>query len=162
MRKNINGRLDRTHFWMLVVLVIVTKLALNAYAPTSTANTVGQGIDIIMLGFLIARFHDFGAPAWVSISAWLALSIIWPIVFSIQHGNLANLAKGTGDPTLLLMATGPGMLLLLFAGTVSGEPGTNKFGPPDQGFSGGIRASESHDSGANSAAARRLKSVRGR
>lgn len=124
MQKSISGRLDRPHYWLILVAAIVTKALLKAAVGGSLAGNISYGLDIVILCAIIARLHDVGLPTWVGVSGWIAL-VVLQIFVMVQDGNAMPAWAGF-----------VGLAFFAFVGTLRGQARPNAFGPPDQGFRG--------------------------
>ena len=149
MQKSITGRLDRPHYWIILVAALAAKVALKLLIGGSIAGNASLGLDFVILAAIVARLHDVGLSTSVGIVAWLALVGV-QIFAAFQAGTAAM----PGWVVLLSL----GMFALV--GAIKGEAQKNRFGPPGQGFRG-INRIEVESASSTNPLAIRIAKVRG-
>lgn len=146
VKQMFSGRLDRPHYWMWLVGLIAGKVVLHKLSASSGA---GAGLDIILLGVLIGRFHDFDVPTWSTVILWVGVCIAFPVAIAI--------AAHDASPATIGLASLPTLLLYVVSGLIPGNIGANSYGTPGQGFNSS--ASKRQPVQTESLQARRIASV---
>jgi uncharacterized membrane protein YhaH (DUF805 family) len=124
MEKKAYGRLDRKHYWLALVGLLLLKYGMIILT--------GKWLIILELPLgliVLARFHDFGAPSWIGAVLWMV------IAFALPHGaGMFKEAAEFSDAFVGFMVIFS-WLFYVVAGFIPGNAEANQYGPPDQGFS---------------------------
>jgi uncharacterized membrane protein YhaH (DUF805 family) len=113
----LNTRTNRATYWMLLAALIVIYAVLNAISSKQVA--VSEGVLIVLC---IPRLHDIGRSGWWAGGVFLLEIGIALIGFTTLPLQEATIIMGA---FVLLIAA-----LLVWLGTIPGEPGPNRYGDP--------------------------------
>jgi hypothetical protein len=133
------GRLDRLHYWALLSALCLSRVALHKLLGAGPAVAV-TAVFIALV--LTARFHDFGGPT--GLAATLAVLVYGFVFGAIMVGAASGEVIAMDSPEAIMSMPAayamaillPEPLMLLLAGTISGNATANAYGPAQQGFAG--------------------------
>jgi uncharacterized membrane protein YhaH (DUF805 family) len=136
MNKHYTGRLDRFHYWILVVGYVCLRLTLHLLGDSNFAIA----LDLLGLCILMARGHDFDMPGWLTLVLWTVCCVVLPVTVLLQSNDF-GLARSADllqrlSPTMTLLMIAPGNLLFIVIGLVGSTADVNEYGPTGQGFRG--------------------------
>lgn len=149
MSGSVCGRLDRTHYWIVIVAAMGIKTAVHQFIGGPIASNLGMGLEFFIAATVIARLHDLEWPTWVGALLAAIFILIAPATLLLLYGQ-----TGLGVAVLLMGA------FLVIAGSLPGDEEHNAYGPAGQGFGGLNRLQPSAP--VATPASRRLSAISGR
>jgi uncharacterized membrane protein YhaH (DUF805 family) len=108
------GRAGRREYWLWVVLLFAVGFILSHAPPV-----VSLAESVVMMFVQIRRAHDLGRSGWWGVAAALTPLLAVIPVFYISGENVA-----------IVVGVGLELIALIVLGTLPGEIGGNRFGPP--------------------------------
>jgi uncharacterized membrane protein YhaH (DUF805 family) len=114
------GRLDRKHYWVALVGLLVLKYVLAHYAGVSSI-----WLELAAMLVLATRGNDFGLSTGVTVLLWLVFCLGLPV------GSVLLEMPDAVIGLFGLLA----LLLYCVGGLIPGDSNANQYGAPGQGFS---------------------------
>ncbi len=135
----LSGRSGRAEFWIGIAMLFAVGIGLALFQMAG-ASAVTTFLWIILCA---RRLHDFGKSGWIILIPTGLILLVTTGAFALGGDELVKAVQSIQsnggeisehDARLVLAVAGAGFLIqagfTIWLGSRSGEPGSNRFGPP--------------------------------
>jgi uncharacterized membrane protein YhaH (DUF805 family) len=118
------GRINRVMYWTFLAVAIILLAAIWWFLSWRPPLTV------VVTLLCVARLHDIGRSGWFALGMFIPGVPIEAQVFPTRTGPFV--APTIGVTVMIVALVG----IVVWLGTIRGQPGANRFGPPLPGLGG--------------------------